>query len=273
MHKERKHHVEAIHIPRSGRPPGLAPSPPVGIAAVGAVASPAVASALLEAPKTVAGEAPLSTSAPAAASPSPDAALLQLFDEYMATVEEYQRVRDLYEYGRAEQQAKYPMPEVLRVRPEDAELGLPNKPGDGKAYEFCIQELQRAEWAFSEEFEPPAGKHFKYVQVGRMIRYEAPSAAARARADEIIKAHDKWWPKYWHEPREVRSFERQADRANKRKDKLRAKIDRTRAHTIAGLAVKAQVAAIEGEDQADFADTTLESIQRDMRAMNRRGQA
>jgi hypothetical protein len=101
----------------------------------------------------------------------------------------------------------------------------------------------------------------------------APCAAARARADEIIAAHDRWHDKYWRYPREVRSFERQADRANKRKDKLRAKIDRTRAHTVAGLAAKAQVAAIEGEEDTQFADTTLESIQRDMRAMSRRARA
>ena len=54
---------------------------------------------------------------------------------------------------------------------------------------------------------------------------------------------------------------------------MRAKIDRTRAHTIAGLAVKAQVAAIEGEEDTQFADTTLESILRDMRAMSRGRQA
>jgi hypothetical protein len=93
------------------------------------------------------------------------------------------------------------------------------------------------------------------------------------RRDATVVAHDRWHTKYWREPRELRSLERQADRLSKRKDKLRAKIDRSRAHTIAGLAAKAQVAAIEGEDQADFADTTLESIQRDMRAMSRRGRA
>jgi hypothetical protein len=64
-----------------------------------------------------------------------------------------------------------------------------------------------------------------------------------------------------------RIHKRQADRAQKLKDRLRAKIDRTRALTIAGLAAKAQVAAIEGEDDTQFADTTLASILRDMRAL------
>jgi hypothetical protein len=96
---------------------------------------------------------------------------------------------------------------------------------------------------------------------------------AQARADEIIEAYDGWHDNYWHEPRAALLLEQQADRLEKRKDKLRAKIDRTRARTVDGLAAKAQVAAIEGEDQADFADTTLESIARDVRAMSRRGRA
>jgi hypothetical protein len=182
-------------------------------------------------------------------------------------------VYGLYQRGRAKHQAKYPMPDVLRVRPEDAELGLPNKPGDGKAYEFCIRELEQVEWPFSEEFEPPAGKEFKYVSPGTITWYQRPSAAARARADEIIEAHNGWWDKYWHDPREVRSHEHQADRLSKRKDSWRAKIDRRRAHTIAGLAAKAQVAAIEGREDTQFADTTLESILRDVRAMSRRAQS
>jgi hypothetical protein len=103
---------------------------------------------------------------------------------------------------------------------------------------------------------------------GTVFRRAPPSAAARARADEIIAAHDRWHPKYWRYPREVRALERQADRASKRRDKLRAKIDRTRAHTFTGLAIKAQVAAIEGEEDTQFADTTLESILRDIRKLN-----
>jgi hypothetical protein len=103
---------------------------------------------------------------------------------------------------------------------------------------------------------------------GTVFRREPPFAAARARADEIIAAHDRWYAKYWRYPREVRSLERQADRASKRREKLRAKIDRTRAYTSTGLAIKAQVAAIEGEEDTQFADTALESILRDIRKLN-----
>jgi hypothetical protein len=61
-----------------------------GIAAVGAVASPAVAATLLEAPKAPAIVEAAVASPADVAIPSPDAALLQLFDEYMAT--EYWRL-------------------------------------------------------------------------------------------------------------------------------------------------------------------------------------
>jgi hypothetical protein len=44
-----------------------------------------------------------------------------------------------------------------------------------------------------------------------------------------------------------------------------AKIDRTRAYR---LAIKAQVAAVKGEEEMQCADTTLESIVRDIRKLN-----
>jgi hypothetical protein len=112
---------------------------------------------------------------------------------------------------------------------------------------------------------------FYYCVGEKVVRWEPPSAAARARADEIIKAHNRWKAKYWCEPREARSIERQADRASKLKDRLRARIDRTGARTVAGLAAKAQVAAIEGEADTEFADT--ESILRDMKVLKVRVQS
>jgi hypothetical protein len=124
------------------------------------------------------------------------------------------------------------------------------------------------EWPVLETVKPPDGMRFWSTSGGKSFRMEPPSAAARARADEIIAAHDRWHAKYWRYPREVRSLERQADRASKRRDKLRAKIDRTRAYTFTALAIKGQVAAIEGEEDTPFADTTLESILRDLRKLN-----
>jgi hypothetical protein len=43
----------------------------------------------------------------------------------MTTVAEYRRAYELFEEGRAEHQAKYPMPQAMLVQPGDAELGLP----------------------------------------------------------------------------------------------------------------------------------------------------
>jgi hypothetical protein len=240
-------------------------------AGAASVAVPAVA--LTTKPRT---ETPLSGLAPAVASPSPDAALLQLGDEYMAAQSEYRRLCAIFERGKKEHQAKFPMPDAMLVQPGDAELGLPDGVEDdrfGLSY-FCrIDQLARPDWPVFKVIEPPEGLRFSRSSGGEVICFGPPSATARARADEIIAAHDKWEAKYWHYPRKLRSIERQADRADKVKDRLRAKIDRTRALTVAGLAVKAQVAAIEGEDDTQFADTTLASILRDMKAINGRTQS
>jgi hypothetical protein len=189
----------------------------------------------------------------------------------LSTVAEYRRAYGLYERGRDQHQARHPMPKTILVQPGDAELGLPEVPeidGQPWAYHYRIFELKNPEWTVLETVDPPDGMRFWSTSGGTVFRREPPSAAARARADEIIAAHDRWHAKYWRFPREVRSLEREADRASKRKDKLRAKIDRTRAYTFTGLAIKGQVAAIEGEDDTQFADTTLESILRDLRKLN-----
>jgi hypothetical protein len=130
-----------------------------GIAAVGAVASPAVASALLKAPKAPVTETSLS--APPATAPSPDAKLLQLFDEYMAT--EYWRLSELVERGKAEHYAKYPMPEAMLVQPGDAELGLPEAFEDRRwppSYIWRTEHIRKSEWPVDVTLDPPEGLHF-----------------------------------------------------------------------------------------------------------------
>jgi hypothetical protein len=241
----------------------------LGVLSAGAAS--AIAPAAVAATLAPATETPPIAPAPALASPLSDAALLQLFDEYMSTVAEYRRVNGLYERGRDEHQARHAMPKTLLVQPGDAELGLPEVPEINEeplSYVVRIMELKESEWPVLETVEPPDGTQFWSTSGGTVFRREPPSAAARARADEIIAAHDRWHAKHWRFPREVRSLDRQADRASKQKDKLRAKIDRTRAYTFTGLAIKGQVAAIEGEDDTQFADTTLESILRDLRKIN-----
>lgn len=253
-----------------------APSRRGFLAVLSAGAAATVAPAALAATLAPLPETASSALAPAVVAPSPDAGLLVLFDQYMATNAEEQRLRAIYERGRHKHQAKHPMPEVIRVQPGDAELGLPEcpdlSPGRfGLSYVCRIMELKEPKWPVIETVEPPEGLRFYRGSGGQVVHYAPPSAAARARADEIIEAHDRWEAKYWREPREHRSIERQADRADKLKNRLRARIDRTRAHTVAGLAAKAQVAAIEGHEDTQFADTTLASIMRDIRALAKIG--
>jgi hypothetical protein len=170
-----------------------------------------------------------------------------------------------------------PLPAALRVQPGDAELGLPELPSEhverAFGYDLRIQELQSPEWPVVETIEPPEGLQFYSSRGGEVVHYAPPSAAARARADEIIKAHAKWDRERDREPTALRAASRQRDAASKLADRLRSKIDRTRARTAAGLAVKAQVAAIEGEDDTQFADYTLASILRDMKALKGRAQS
>ncbi len=59
------------------------------------------------------------------APPSPDAALLQLFDQYMAARSEFCRLLEGEDRMAQRHNAENPMPDVLRVRPGDADLGLP----------------------------------------------------------------------------------------------------------------------------------------------------
>jgi hypothetical protein len=243
-------------------------------AGAAATAAPAaLAATLAHLPET---ETASSALAPAVVAPSPDAGLLVLFGQYMATNAESRRLRAIYDRARDKHRAKHPMPEVIKVQPGDAELGLPECPDlgrFGRSYVCRISELQQAEWPVVETVEPPEGLQFYRVSGGQVVHYAPPSAAARARANEIIEACDRWEAKYWRHPRELRTIERQADRADKLKNRLRARIDRTRARTVAGLAAKAQVAAIEGDNDTQFADTTLASIMRDMRALAKIGGA
>jgi hypothetical protein len=53
--------------------------------------------------------------------------------------------------------------------------------------------LKSLEWPVYETVEPPDGMRFWSTSGGTVVRREPPSAAARARAHEIIAAHDRWY--------------------------------------------------------------------------------
>jgi hypothetical protein len=233
--------------------------------AAATVAPAALAATLAPVPETTPGAL-----APAVASPSPDAGLLVLFGQYTAARSEYRRLSRKARRLDEKHDAATPIPDVLRAQPGDAELGLPqcrDHSRFGLSYVFEIRDLERLEWPIYEKMGPPPGHQFQFVNPGYGVRFEPPSAAARARADEIIKAYAKWDRARDREPLALRATSRQRDAAFKLADRLRTKIDRTRARTAAGLAVKAQVAAIEGEKDTQFADYTLASILRDMKAL------
>jgi hypothetical protein len=61
------------------------------------------------------------------------------------------------------------------------------------------------EWPVLETVKPPDGMRFWSTSGGKSFRMEPPSAAARARADEIIAAHDRWHAKHWPDVRRLAS--------------------------------------------------------------------
>jgi hypothetical protein len=210
----------------------------------------------------------------------PDAKLFKLVNEYLAADEERRRLEGVIDRAQKVQEAKYPMPDVLRVRSEDAELELPDHNGvyDGLFFDrssrkdyhdaMWIDHLRRPQWKRLAEYTPP--------NLEPVCHYEGfdPSPAARARADEIVAAYDDWWPKLHRRaareiktrlPRGYRAVEKQEERLSRLLGRLEAKINKTRARTFPGLLAKAKIASLV-VPEGDY-DPALDAIQRDMLAM------
>ena len=253
-----------------------------GAAAAGVAAVPAIASVGADA---AAGSA--STVVPAI--PSPDAALLLLVDEYLTASTEAQRLDKIISRAYKKMWAENPMPEALRVRPEDRELGIPNwhqmiraagdiigDPPNNSAldgtYELrmCIDTLRAPKWKRVVEIDPPDGKRFFYCG-GRVGTEEfEPSPAARARADEIVRAYDDWHPRQNAVPRGIGKLQREARRFWNRTYRLERKIARTRARSFAGILAKAKVAnAYYPDDDTEGANLIAASIARDVLQIDR----
>ena len=75
-----------------------------------------------------------------------------------------------------------------------------------------------------------------------------PSAAARARADEIVSAFDTWQKRRDRRPRGYRAAERAMDAAGRRLCDLERKICSTRARSLAGLIAKARLGREVGDE-------------------------
>jgi hypothetical protein len=259
-----------------------------GIAAA-AAAGPAVALPLLGAAAVPSAETPLPGLAPAVATPLPkmvderfpDAALVKLINEYLTAHEEKERLDEIIERASKEQEARYPMPDELRVRPEDAELEIPDHNGtyDGPFLDRSgrtdyhdgrwIGALRRPQWKRLAEISPPKGEAFCHHECFD------PSPAARVRADEIVAAYDEWWPKVHRRtaasgivprlPRGFRAVEKQSERLEALLDKLETKINKTRARTFVGLMAKARIADLARAH--DDTDPVVEALLRDALAM------
>jgi hypothetical protein len=261
--------------------------------AASAIAPAAVAGALAPAAETLlSAPATLAAAVPAVAPPEepfdwskyPDAKLFKLVNEYLAADDERRRLEEVIDRGEKVQAAKHPMPDVLRVLPEDAELELPDHNGvyDGlffdrssrETYEdaMWIEALRRLQWKRLVEVHYPDAE--STVRHG----YFDPSPAARARADEIVTAYDEWWPKLHRrtgreiKPRLPRGFsavEKQERRLSRLLSRLEAKINKTRARTFPELLAKAKIASVAAPDMDDWidADPVIGSVMHDMLAI------
>jgi hypothetical protein len=174
--------------------------------------------------------------------PSSDAELFKLIDERrvaQAESERAYRAFEPFEQKAFEQQRKRHkrnkklMPEALRVRPGDVELGLP-QPYDG-IYDR-INDLREETWLH--------GSSKKENGVTTMSNWRVtPSAEARTRADEIIAADEKWSALKSRRPRGFRRAERAYQAALDKEWDIQTKIEKTPAKTVSGLIAKARVIA------------------------------
>jgi hypothetical protein len=221
-----------------------------GLGAAGVVASPAVASSLLGAPAAPLAEIVPSGLAPAVATPSPDAALLQLVEKYFAAEAKWQHI--LCDQSRQEPK-RPPIPDVLQFRPEDETLGLWAGPANHRPTNWLgyhvnqLLDLESLKCRAFETIQPPDGAYFYSGGGGEVVRYIEPSKAARDRAVEIVAAYDKLQRSSEKELRKERAMERKSTAAMYAVNRLSSKIRRTKALTVAGLVAKARVASYEAE--------------------------
>jgi hypothetical protein len=90
--------------------------------------------------------------------------------------------------------------------------------------------------------------------LGSTVKAVEPSAAARARADEILAAFDKWNVN-GKPPRGYRKAVREQDKARKVWDRIEIQICDTRASTMEGMIAKFRCArAYEGWEHEDVED-------------------
>jgi hypothetical protein len=206
---------------------------------------------------------PTAAAAMPAVTPSPDAKLLALVEQYIAAETGFRRVctelscgeDQMMEAGRRQSR-----PDVVRVRPEDEGLELPmpldasiRKDATAEFYRSCdIDKLASAEWRRCEKIKLPAGieaiantddpirRYLDLTSVLIACTKFTPTPAARARADEIVAALQAEQKAIKAAERKLglRKIERERDRACRRASRLLEQIVETDAHTMAGIMAK-----------------------------------
>jgi hypothetical protein len=175
-----------------------------------------------------------------------DADLFKLLEDHQAAAVEERLLYKAYEkfeakWFRRQRALERQIPDVLQRRSEDLELGLsaPEAVG-GDFYRdgSDVDRLRGQTWKRWESSED--GERHSFVV--------SPSAAARARADEIIAAFDTWQKRRDRRPHGYRAAERAMDAAGRRLCDLERQIRSTRVRSLAGLVAKAQLSREVGDE-------------------------
>ena len=222
-------------------------APVVALPAAAALTPPAMESALSGLATNLAGQS------------EQDAGLLRLVDRCLKADRYRNRLLQIDHGDYEARETANPMPDVLRVRPEDNDLGLPDpdwqndvtrrmKRGPRPRISSAdysdhrwIGNLREAQWPVFDWIEPPEGKDFYYCGGHLVVEYVDPSPAARARADEIVKAYKEWQSRKRDPDEEAR--DRRSMASYERLSKLQYKIEATPARTLAGVLAKVRAAA------------------------------
>jgi hypothetical protein len=179
-----------------------------------------------------------------------DAELLKLLDECSAADKEADRLGKLFsdhEKKAFAHRENVPIPDALRVRPEDGSLGLVQE-YDALAHGGMMEREKRDTYDRNDTLRWTSDKwlYIERVEHGPddwsfHVARRAPSPAARARADEIIQAVAEWEKERCRTPHGYRRAEREWEVAIQRRDRLRGRVLALRPRTLAGIVGKARL--------------------------------
>jgi hypothetical protein len=186
--------------------------------------------------------------APITPPPAADLELVDLANQLVAAEAEFCRLNQIVDQMDGVRFAVTP-PDNLKVRASDAGLGIPkpdesserHRPNGFEFYDACeVEKLRKSKWTDEER----SGKIDHDDGFTVTVRYKQPSPEARARADEIIAAYDKWLKSTDRKPRGYRAARRAYNNAEKRARELESQIHEIRATTVTGMIAKARCAQV-----------------------------